>query len=78
MSKRLPLLTVIYTVSGFSALLYQVTWQRILGFFSGSDIRSATLVTGAYLAGLGMGSLLGGSVADRLNGAQQRASVWTV
>lgn len=28
----------IYFLSGFSALLYQVIWQRMLAFFSGSDL----------------------------------------
>lgn len=55
-----------FFVSGFSALLYQVVWQRMLGLFSGSDVRSVTIVTGAYLAGLGVGSLLGTTFADRM------------
>src|SRR5262245_37615730 len=64
---KLPVLLGAFFLSGFSALLYQVVWQRILGLFSGSDVRSLTLVTGAYLAGLGLGSLLGGLWADRLS-----------
>ena len=59
-------LASIFFVSGFSALLYQVVWQRLLGLFSGSDVRSVTIVVGAYLAGLGIGSLLGSFIADRL------------
>jgi predicted membrane-bound spermidine synthase len=64
---KLPVLLAAFFLSGFSALLYQVVWQRVLGLFSGSDVRSLTLVTGAYLAGLGLGSLLGGLWADRLS-----------
>jgi predicted membrane-bound spermidine synthase len=60
-------LSVTFFVSGFSALLYQVAWQRVLGLFAGSDVRSVTIITGAYLAGLGVGSLLGTLVADRLS-----------
>lgn len=56
-----------FFLSGFSALLYQVVWERMLGLFSGSDARSVTIVTGAYLAGLGVGSLLGSAIADRLS-----------
>ncbi|MBZ0308254.1 MAG: spermidine synthase [Anaerolineae bacterium] len=56
----------VFFLSGFSALLYQVVWQRMLGLFSGSDVRSVTIVTSAYLAGLGVGSLLGTTYADRL------------
>jgi predicted membrane-bound spermidine synthase len=57
----------VYFISGFTALLYQVVWQRMLGLFSGSGVRSVTIVTGAYLGGLGVGSLIGSVVADRLN-----------
>jgi spermidine synthase len=61
------LLAGTFFVSGFSALLYQVAWQRLLGLFAGSDVYSVTIVIGAYLAGLGVGSLIGTVVADRLN-----------
>lgn len=60
-------LSLVFFVSGFAALLYQVVWQRMLGLFSGSDVRSVTLVTGAFLGGLGIGSWLGGRLADRLD-----------
>lgn len=56
-----------FFTSGFSALLYQVAWQRMLGLFAGSDVRSATIVIGAYLAGLGVGSLLASFITDRLD-----------
>lgn len=66
-NRRVRLIFVIFFASGFSALLYQVVWQRMLGLFSGSDVYAATIITGAYLAGLGAGSLLGSAVADRLS-----------
>jgi spermidine synthase len=50
----------------FRALLCQIVWQRMLGIFAGSDTVSAALVVGAFLLGLGLGSLLGAKVADRL------------
>ncbi|MFZ4828087.1 MAG: spermidine synthase [Phototrophicaceae bacterium] len=56
----------VFFLSGFSALLYQVIWQRMLGLFAGADIRSVTIITGAYLAGLGMGSLIASLNADKL------------
>jgi predicted membrane-bound spermidine synthase len=52
--------------SGFAALLCQVAWQRMLGVFAGSDAVAAALVVGAFLAGLGLGSILGAMLADRL------------
>ncbi|HEY9770461.1 MAG TPA: fused MFS/spermidine synthase [Coleofasciculaceae cyanobacterium] len=65
-----PFLLALYFVSGFSALLYQVAWQRMLGLFSGSDIRSVTIIVASYLLGLGLGNLLGGSISDRLSNRQ--------
>lgn len=62
-----------FFISGFSALLYQVVWQRMLGLFSGSDVRSVTIVTGAYLAGLGVGGLTASLFADRLDNKQ---AIW--
>lgn len=57
----------IFFASGFAALLYQMVWQRVLAFFGGADVRSATIIVAAYMAGLGLGSLAGGHVADRLS-----------
>ena len=59
-------LVTAFSLSGSGALLCQVVWQRMLGIFAGSDTVSAALVVGAFLAGLGLGSLLGAKAADRL------------
>jgi spermidine synthase len=56
-----------FFLSGFAALLYQVTWQRMLVIFSGADVYSATMVIAAFMGGLGCGSIAGGLVADRLS-----------
>lgn len=61
------MLFALFFVTGFTALLYQVVWQRMLGFFSGSDVRSVTIVVAAYLLGLGVGSAVGGLWGDRLS-----------
>jgi predicted membrane-bound spermidine synthase len=61
------LLTGAFFVSGFAALLYQVVWQRMLGIFAGSDAVTAALVVGAFLLGLGLGSLAATGLADRLS-----------
>ncbi len=63
----LLILAFTFFISGGAALLYQVIWQRLLGLFSGSDVRSVTIVVSAFLAGLGLGSLIGGLLADRLS-----------
>jgi predicted membrane-bound spermidine synthase len=65
--RALSALYAVFFVSGFSALLYQTTWQRMLALFAGSDVVAATLVVSAFLFGLGVGSLLAASFADRLS-----------
>jgi spermidine synthase len=63
----LILLFGLFFLSGFSALAYQTAWQRMLGAFAGSDSVAATIIVGAFLFGLGIGSLIGASFADRLS-----------
>src|SRR5262245_20598871 len=63
---RLVCFPVFFT-SGCAALLYQVIWQRMLSIFSGADVYSATIVVSAFMAGLGIGSLVGGHVSDRVS-----------
>jgi hypothetical protein len=65
-SRTMRGLAVAFFASGFSALLCQIVWQRMLGIFAGSDTVSASLVVGAFLAGLGLGSIVGARIADRL------------
>lgn len=57
---------VVFAVTGFSALTLQVVWQRVISLHAGVDLFSFTTVIAAFLAGLGLGSLLGGVLADRL------------
>jgi spermidine synthase len=63
-------LFAVFTLTGFSALTLQVVWQRVIALHSGVDLVSFTTVVAAFLAGLGLGSLLGGWLADRLGPAR--------
>lgn len=56
----------IYFFSGFAALVYQVVWQRWLAFFTGISTVNISLIVSAFMAGLGLGYLLGGFLADKL------------
>ena len=47
--------------------IYQTAWHRLLGLFAGADTIAAALVVGAFLLGLGIGSLAAGLLADRLS-----------
>ncbi len=53
----------IFVVSGFSALLYQVVWQRALFAIYGINIESVTVIVTAFMLGLGVGSLAGGALS---------------
>ena len=53
-------LTLLFFVSGFPALLYQVVWQRTLFTIFGVNIESVTVVVSAFMLGLGLGSMFGG------------------
>ena len=59
------LLLFLFFLSGFAALLYQVVWQRLLVFYTGSDTVSISLIVSAFMTGLGLGYLAGGQLADR-------------
>lgn len=58
---------LVFFLSGFAAVLYQVIWQRLLVFFSGADVYSITIIVAAFMAGLGLGNMAGGKLADRLD-----------
>ena len=58
-------LLLVFFFSGFAALLYQVVWQRWLVFYTGISSLSISLIVSAFMAGLGLGYLMGGIIADR-------------
>ena len=63
---RVPLwLAPAFFASGFAALIYQVVWQRVLFAGFGINIEAVTIVVAAFLAGLGIGSLIGGRLSTR-------------
>lgn len=64
---RRSVLFGLFFLSGAAALIYQTAWHRLLGLFAGADTIAASLVVGAFLLGLGIGSLVAGFWADRLS-----------
>lgn len=58
-------LAPLFFVSGVSALVYQVCWQRLLFMSFGIDIDSVTIIVSVFMLGLGLGALVGGDLADR-------------
>lgn len=61
-----PMLLAVFFVSGISALIYQVAWQRLLFGTFGVDIESITIIVSTFMLGLGCGALVGGQLADRM------------
>lgn len=59
------LLSCVFFFSGFASLIYQVVWQRLLTMHYGIGSISTTLIVGIYMAGLGIGSWVGGLLAER-------------
>ncbi len=53
----------VFILSGISALIYQLVWQRALLTIYGSNVESVAMVVAAFLAGLGIGSIAGGWIS---------------
>ncbi|MCG6924998.1 MAG: fused MFS/spermidine synthase [Acidobacteria bacterium] len=60
---------LLFLVSGVAALVYQVTWQRLLALHSGVGLYSVAMIVAAFMAGLGIGSLVGGCLSARVGPA---------
>jgi spermidine synthase len=50
-------LLVAYGASGYCALSYQVIWSRMSALILGNSVYGFSLMLGAYLAGIGLGSM---------------------
>jgi hypothetical protein len=57
---------LLFALSGFAALTYQVSWQRILVLHGGVGIYSVAMIVSGFLAGLGIGSHVGGTLSARM------------
>ena len=54
---------LLFFLSGFPALLYQIVWQRALFTLYGVNIESITMIVTVFMLGLGLGSLAGGRLS---------------
>ncbi len=60
------LLVIFFTLSGATSLILQVVWvRRLIGVFGASSLAIATVLA-TFMAGLAIGSWVGGRWADRL------------
>src|SRR6266487_2686974 len=62
---RFRWLYLLFFISGFPALIYQIVWQRALFAIYGVNIESVTVVVSAFMLGLGLGSMAGGGLSRR-------------
>ena len=58
-------LVPLFFISGACGLIYQVLWLRLLGLVFGVTVYSASTVWASFMAGLALGSIVGGRIGDR-------------
>ena len=56
---------VIFGISGFCAMAYEVIWTKLLGLIVGPTTYSFTIVLFTFILGLALGSMIFGWLADR-------------
>lgn len=56
------LVGIAYLLSGFASMAYEVAWTRMFQIQVGTSIYAFSLMLAFYLAGIGLGSLLGGKL----------------
>ncbi len=64
---KLSSLQFLFLISGFSALVYQVAWQRALFTVLGSDIDSTSIIIAVFMLGLGLGAIFGGQISQKFS-----------
>ncbi len=62
--QRLPANLVIF-LTGFTCLLYEVSWNRLLSLVLGATVTASTVVLATFMAGFGTGAFFWGKVADK-------------
>jgi spermidine synthase len=75
MAPRRRLFVGLYACSGAAALVYEVTWTRLLTLQLGHTVAAASTVLAAFMGGLAFGAWIGGRADERLAasvGAQAR------
>jgi spermidine synthase len=66
-TERAPILVpACFFISGFAGLALEMVWSRMLALHIGGSAEAVTAVVTAYMAGLGLGSLLVSSFTSRI------------
>lgn len=64
---RHRLLLLVFFVSGATALVYEILWEKKLELIFGTTVEGLTAILSVFFAGLAIGSFIFGKVSDRLN-----------
>lgn len=64
---RLGIIGSIFLLSGFSSLVFETAWQRLLTLHYGVGSVTGSMIISVFMAGLGMGAYVGGKLADRID-----------
>ncbi|MBD3237178.1 MAG: spermidine synthase, partial [Candidatus Eisenbacteria bacterium] len=64
----LAAIALLFFLSGLSALVYEISFVRLLTYSFGHTIYAVTVILTTYMSGLALGSWLFGKVADRRPG----------
>jgi spermidine synthase len=71
------LISLLFFLSGLSGLIYQVVWVREFGNLFGNTVYSASLIIAVFMLGLGVGSYVVGTWADRQDAARPESLLRT-
>ncbi len=73
-NKITKIVLVIFAISGFCAMAYQVIWTRLLSLIIGPTTYAFTIVVTTFIAGLAIGALIWGRIGNR----SQKPFVWLI
>ena len=62
---RLGIIGSIFLLSGFSSLVFETAWQRLLTLHYGVGSVTGSMIISVFMAGLGLGAYVGGKLADK-------------
>jgi len=65
-TKRGGIVAALFFLSGFSALIYQVVWMRMLSMYVGGSAFSVSIVLTVFMMGLALGSAIAARFVDRI------------
>ena len=57
---------LIFLLSGIAGLIYEVVWARQLVLVFGNTTQAISAILTGFFAGMAIGSVLGGRIADRV------------